>query len=650
MGLVRTLAQRRFQNATLANPPGWLVDWFNGGPASSAGPRVTAATARTATAVWCAVLVLASTISTLPLIVYRRLPDGGKERDDSHPLAKLLHDQPNPWQTIVEWLDMTVGHLELRGNAYSVPKYDGRGTVTQLVPLHPDRVRPFDPRTEQNGITEPIAYEYTPNTGGVRIFFKEDLLHLFGHSDDGLVGLSTIAVHRESIGKSLALQEYGARFFGNYAAPGGVLTHPKKLGKEGRAALKEAWEAKHMGLENAHRVAVLEEGMKWEKIGVDNKDSQYLEAMEFGVDEVARIFNVPPHKLHELRRSTNNNIEHQAIEFVQDAIRPRCVRIEKRLKTQLFKEREQATHFCEFNIDGLLRGDFKSRMDGYHIGRIDGIFSADEIRARENMNPQPDGNGHKYWMPVNYTTTDKPVAQGGPAPTEPEPQDPLMAPREAMVGPTARMLQDALDRVLSKELKAVRGAVEKHATSPDALRAWLTEFYGQHAAFVQRVVSSTFLSCGEVLAATVAGEWGPKAQVQLASHNARMAACAASFATRYTILHRDSLLATVGSVSGLVALLESYEQHTARTLAEAETRRLLNAAALFAYEDLAFVQRVRWNAPAEGCPSCTLGGTIVAKGEEFTPSIKHPPAAAGCRCWLVGLEHPERTSGRRRTT
>jgi HK97 family phage portal protein len=640
MGLIRSILHQRIAaSSQLANPPGWLVDWFGGGPQSAAGPAVTAATARTATAVWCAVLVLASTISTLPLIVYRRLPDGGKERVDDHPLVSILHDQPNPWQTIVEWLDMSLGHLELRGNAFSAILYNGSGDVTRLIPLHPDRVRPFDPRP---AVDQPIAYEYTPPRGPTQYFFKDDILHLFGHSDDGLVGLSTIAVHRESIGKALALQEYGSRFFGNYAAPGGVLTHPKKLGAQGRTALKLAWEEKHRGLENAHRVAVLEEGMKWEKIGVDNKDAQYLEAMEFTVDEVARIFNVPPHKLHELRRSTNNNIEHQAIEFVQDAIRPRCVRLEKRIKVQLFKPSEQATHFCEFNIDGLLRGDFKSRMEGYQVARYGGIMNADEIRAKENMNPQPDGQGKVYWMPVNMKPADSTEPTEVTPAQEPEPGTPPgLFPRRAkararLVTPTARMLQDVLERVLTKECKAVRGAIEKHASSTKDLTRWLEDFYEQHAVFVQRAAAPVFVSCGELLSADVAAEIGSEGEGRAdASMLTRLATCTTSFAIRYTALHRDSLLASVLSVSGMVRLLETYERHHAQLWSKEESGRLLNAAALFAYQS-AGVRRITWATPKGlKCGVCTLHGKTIETGEEFADGIKHPPFAPGCICQLT---------------
>lgn len=405
MGLTRALMEQRSQVSTLKDPAKWLLDWWGGGQ-SITGIAVTPTSARRIAAVFCAVRIIAESIAASPLFVYKRRPDGkGRDKQLTNPLHRLLHDQPNPWQTSFEWLEMMTGHACLRGNAYSEIIYDGRGAVRMLVPRHPDRMRVYD--ISSAGIGEHmLAYEYRPADGQARLLLADEVLHIKGLSDDGLVGLSLIEEFRDVLGISMATEQYAGRFFANYGNPGGVLSHPKTLSKEAVTRLREQWELRHTGLENAHRVAVLEEGLTWTAVGVKPQDSQLLESRKFSITEFARMLRVPPHKLYELDRSTNNNIEHQSIEFVVDTLRPWAVRWEKRLGISLLtaKERQDGV-FIEFNLDGQLRGDIETRFKAYAMGRQWGIFSPNDIRAKENMNPREDPGGDAYHEPLNMESS-----------------------------------------------------------------------------------------------------------------------------------------------------------------------------------------------------------------------------------------------------
>ena len=358
-------------------------------------------------AVFACIRVLAESVASLPLIVYKRRPDGGKDRDPPHPLYRTLHDRPNRWQTGFEFREMLMGHAALRGNAYAAIKATGGQAVAELTPLHPDRVIPF---RAPDGL---IAYEHTPLEGPRRILLQPEMLHIRGLSDDGICGLSPIKLHREAIGLALVTEEHGARLFANGAQLGGVLQHPGKLQPEAVERLKKSWEARYSGVGNAHRTAVLEEGMTWNKVGMTSEDAQFLESRHYQVTEIARIFRIPPHMIGDLSKATFSNIEHQALEFVVHTLRPWLVRWEQAILRDLFTEPDQETHFVEFLVDGLLRGDTQSRYNAYAVGRQWGWLSANDIRRLENLNPIEQG-GDDYFQPLNMAsmTQDKTVKAG----------------------------------------------------------------------------------------------------------------------------------------------------------------------------------------------------------------------------------------------
>ncbi|MFA5161875.1 MAG: phage portal protein [Elusimicrobiales bacterium] len=354
---------------------------------TQSGVMVNETLALNLSSVYACTQVLSQTVGSLPLHVYQRTADG-KNRTANHPLYRLLHDAPNPEMTSMSWRQAIMLHLCMWGNHYSeIERRNGEPVA--LWPITPWRVA-------LKRVNGQLVYAVALDSGVVNVPFA-DMLHVKGLSYDGLIGLPPMRAAKEAIGLGLAAQKYAAKFFANDARPGGILEHPGQLSDEASARLRKSFEKTHEGLDNKFRVAVLEEGMKFNAVGVPPEDAQLLETRKFGVSEIARYFRMPLHKISDLDRSTNNNIEHQAIEFVTDTIRPWLVNIEQELSFKLFS----GDFFPEFLIEGLLRGDIKTRYEAYAIGRQWGWLSADDIRERENMNKLPNGQGGQYLVPLN---------------------------------------------------------------------------------------------------------------------------------------------------------------------------------------------------------------------------------------------------------
>lgn len=433
MGFLTSLVEPRARVGPTASPASG-ADWLNlllGGASTASGISVTADSAMRATAVWRAVNIIAGSLATMPL---RLMTVAGNQRaqDRDHPLHRVLTQDTNERQTAPEFLEMMAGHLELRGNAFAVVESDRRGRVTALWPLHPDRITIYVANDGRQ-----LTYTYRPKRGGQEIPYRADeILHLRGFSTDGIVGLSPIGVAAEAVGTALAAEQHAAAFFGNSASPSGVLVSKKALSKEAKLKLKEAWEARFKG-RGAHRVAVLEEDLSWQQIGMTSRDAQFLETRKFQIDEVARLFGVPPHMLGSLERSTWNNVEQQGIDFVTHCLRPRAVKIERRLESTLLLGRERPTHQIRFNLAALLRGDQESRFKAYGLGRQWGWLSVDDIRELEDLNPLPDGKGQNYLQPANMVVAGAPAPPASP-PAEPPPPPPPPAGADDDDGDEAR--------------------------------------------------------------------------------------------------------------------------------------------------------------------------------------------------------------------
>lgn len=392
MGIVSGLFEKRSGPPTNSSVWYQLYDFLLGGGKSATGKNVNEITAMYNTTVFSCIRILSETIASLPIHVYKRLETGGKARAPDHPLFEVLHDIANDEMTSFVFWETLMGHVPLWGNGYAEIERDGAGRVRALWPLMPNNtwlVR--NPRDKK------LYYQtIIPKTDQQVVLPFDKVLHIPGLGFDGRSGYSVIQMAREAIGMALATEEYGARFFGNGAKPGGVLEHPSSLTQEAQNRLRGSWNEMHQGLDKQHRVAILEEGMTYKQIGIPPEDAQFLETRRFQKHEIAQLFRVPLHMLADLERATFSNIEHQSIEFVTHTIRPWLVRLEKAMLMKLFTPMERKAFFAEFLVDGLLRGDIKTRYEAYQIARQNGIISADEWREMENMNPIEDGSGKIY--------------------------------------------------------------------------------------------------------------------------------------------------------------------------------------------------------------------------------------------------------------
>lgn len=363
---------------------------------SSSGKRVNERSAMQMTAVYSCVRILSEAVASLPLHIYEQ-EDGQSKKATDHPLFFLLHDEPNPEMTSFVFRETLMTHLLLWGNAYAQVIRNGKGEVVALYPLMPDRMK-VD--RDENG---QLYYEYQVSTadpkvnpaGTVRLA-PEDVLHVPGLGFDGLVGYSPIAMAKNSIGMAIACEEYGAKFFAHGAAPSGVLEHPGVL--KDPSKLRDSWQATFGGSANSGKVAVLEEGVKYTPISIDPQQAQFLETRKFQINEIARIFRVPPHMVGDLEKSSFSNIEQQSLEFVKYTLDPWVSRWEQAMTKILLTPEEKKKYTIKFNVDGLLRGDYQSRMNGYAIARQNGWMSANDIRRLEEMDPIPEEAGGDLYL------------------------------------------------------------------------------------------------------------------------------------------------------------------------------------------------------------------------------------------------------------
>lgn len=378
-----------------ANKVGSAFSFLFGG--ASSGKAVNERTAMQTTAVYACVRILAEAIAGLPLHVYQYKGDG-KERVPGHSLYCLLHDAPNPEMTSFVFRETLMSHLLIWGNAYAQIIRDGRGRTLALYPLLPSKMEVS--RAANGEIYYTYHRDWDENRMGTGLgavtLRGDEVLHIPGLGFDGLIGYSPIAMAKNAIGMAIATEEYGATFFANGANPGGVLEHPGVVKDPQR--VKDSWNSAYQGSKNAHRVAVLEEGMKYQTIGIPPEQAQFLETRKFQINEIARIFRVPPHMVGDLEKSSFSNIEQQSLEFVKYTLDPWVVRWEQSLQQSLILPSEKPSVFVRFNLDGLLRGDYQSRMQGYATGRQNGWLSANDIRELEDMNRIPSEEGGDLYL------------------------------------------------------------------------------------------------------------------------------------------------------------------------------------------------------------------------------------------------------------
>jgi len=642
-----------------------FLDFLSGGGVTSSGVNVTQKTALSSTVVWACVRILAETLASLPLPVYKRLNPRGKERDPAHPLYKILHDNPNPYMTAMTFKEVIHAHVVSWGNGFADIEWGPNGQVRALWPLRPDKMK------ELKFIDGKLKYIYTLPTGEDSILDYSRVFHVPGLGFDGYIGYSPIQMERNAIGLTMATEEYGNKFFSNGAKPGGVLQHPAKLSETAKTGLSEAWNKMHQGLSNQHRIAILEEGMTYAAVGIPPGDSQFLETRKFQVEEIARIFRVPLHLLQHLERATNNNIEHQGIDFVVHTIRPWLVRWEQAIKLRLINGRDTQTHFAEFLVDGLLRGDSESRNKAYAVGRQWGWLSANDVLEMENRNPIGE-QGDIYITPMNMIPADK-INEF--APKSASPQAERQIEERALPNPaknrsllTARfepVIRDALARVVNRDIADVRRALKrklKDTKDPTEFLQWVEDYYEKAPEWINRTMLPVYTTFAELIGEQAASEVG----LDEFNIGEFVSAYSDSFAARYVIASRsrikalvrdnrstrDDVIDEVDPAGAVAEELNKWEESRADGDSPDEAIQLGNAVAKYIFA-AAGVTRLMWVAlgsdPCEFCQSldgkvvgieqnfAAAGSNIEAGGKRLPVSrnVGHAPIHKGCVCQIV---------------
>ena len=459
----------------------WGDWWFEPVTTRTAsGMRIGTGTALQLSHVYRAVRILSETLAVLPFCLYRNRPDGGKDKVTDHWLYRLIARRPNRYQNGFEWRELMQSHLVLRGNAFNEIFANSRGDITELMPIHPDKIK-IEMFNDGN-----YRYIVKNRDGTERGLARTEVWHIRGLSSDGLLGYSVLELARESFGLGLAAQDYGARFFRNDAKPGGGwIEFPGSFkDKTARDVFRESYQESQRG-DNRGKIAVFENGMKFHEVGLTNTDAQFLESRKFQVTDAARWFGIPPHKLADLERSTNNNIEHQSLEFVNDTMTPWAERWEASIESELLLDSDEDLE-VEFDFANLLRGDQAARAayfkDRFNVGSI----TPNQIRIRENENPEPDPKADKLFVPVNMVPIDK---AGEAPPQDQKNQFPQKNNRENAREEQLQLA--ASERVVGKEVTALRKmhvkAVTAYPRNATSYCADIDDFYEKHIAYVQEI-------------------------------------------------------------------------------------------------------------------------------------------------------------------
>lgn len=694
MGFVTRLLHGRSDNqrgAGLGEAAAWLHEAMLG-PESATGVHVSPESALRYTTVLACVRVLAEGVASLPCILYERYQVGGqdaKKRARAHQVYRLLHDAPNGVMTALEFFEVGMAHALLWGNFFAEIEWSPRGQVLGLWPLPAWRVTPGWSR-------EGKSYRLQIDGQADKVLSDYQVLHVPGFGYDGVSGRSMISLAREAIGLGLAAERYGGSVFGNGVVPGGVLEHPGQLSDEAYRRLQESWSGRHQGLANAQRLAILEEGMKYDKVGIPPEDAQFLETRRFQRSEIAGIFRVPLHMIGDLERATFSNIEQQSTEFLTNSLAPWLRRWEQRVARSLLVGRERERFYAEFLVDALLRGDTATRYAAYATGRQWGWLSVNDIRARENMNPV-DG-GDEYLVPLNMVEagSEGEDASTGKGNGELGNGERLMVNegdvraqtlarsetgqsagsgergagthaehraagkgRRRLASAHQGALEDAAQRVLNRETNDILNAARRLlGTSPAEFSAWLTRFLDEDREKVENQLWPSMWALGLVAGDAAHGEGaaaGFDGRMDDAALEEFMRGVVAGRSTGWVEKLRIGIEERLAQqdedpVAALETDLQQRREDEAEPWARDTSTGVVNAAAWAVWAAIG-VTLLRWTTSgSENCPYCdAMNGRTVGVQEFFVPlggevapegqpplrphrSLRHPPLHGGCDC------------------
>jgi HK97 family phage portal protein len=426
--------------------PSAAIDWGFWGGGSRRATKITAETATAISAVYNACTVLSGAVGKLPIHTYRETPGGGKQRDTKDPVYRLFHRRPNKYLTPIELKEMMIWHLLLRGNFFA-EKVQLQSGDYELVPLNPDRM------TVELTPDGELVYRYMTVGAWVR-FEPSEVFHVKGLGSNGKVGRSVIDFAAESLDRSQSMGELASEFFENSASPVGLLKYPQSLTPQSAERLRESWKNSYGVKGKRASVAVLEQGMEWQQVSINNTDSQFLESRKFEIEEIARWFNVPPHKIKHLDRATFSNIEHQGKEFYDDSVLPWTIRIQQSINQSFFQE-DQGDRFAEFLYDSLLLTDTKTRYESHNIALNGGWKTRNEIRMLENLNPEDGLDNFMHNLSMGNSGGDA-APEAVVEPTE-EPAEDSLELNSKKLKP---LFVEHINRIISRESKAVQSAMK----------------------------------------------------------------------------------------------------------------------------------------------------------------------------------------------
>ena len=631
----------------LSGPADWLVDWATGGK-TVAGARVSEQTALQLSAFYCGVRVLTDALAQTPLILYRRRPGGGKDRATDHRAFDVLHTRANPLMSAFVFRETMQGHVVVWGNAYAEIEEAGDGGVEALWPLMPDRTHAIVVDGEK-------FFRTVLPSGEEVVLAGERVLHIPGPGFDGITGRSLVWLARQSLGLTKATEEFGAGFFGAGSKLAGILSHPNTLTEGAKENMRRSWNEMHEGLSSAHRIAILEEGLKWTQIGVPPEDAQFLQTRKLQITEIARWLKIPPHKIMDLEKATFSNIEQQNIQFVVDSMLPWFVRWEQDLSWALLSATERQTLFVEFLVDGLLRGDTAARGDFYTKMFNLAVFSPNDILEKENQNPIEGGDQH--FVPLNMVPLTQAGDVGdsnGTASARIVGEERSLASRRLKLRKQQRdiyrpLITKQAERTLNKELIKLRRALTKAFNNggADQFSTFLEEFYKDYPATVTRDFTPVFRAFGETILGTVAAEMNMDAG--LVDLDKLVSQAAESFGRKWTATSRKVLVNRVGeeqAEEALTAQLDTWLEGRAERVGTDTTVKTGEMLSRLSYLAVG-VTLFRWVAVGLNCPMCdSLDGQVVGREETFvgkgdsvntegagitaSTKILHPPLHDGC--------------------
>lgn len=357
------------------------------------GETITADNALKVGAVYACVNIKANAIAKLPLQVFKKSRDGGRDRDKSHRVSYLIENRPNPYQTPFVFKHTVTIHRNLWGRAYVRMVMDRVGNITELVLLDPSKV------IEAEDTTGDKWFVYN-HKGKQEKYHHSEIIYL----PYGPGGKSPVEIARETAGTMVAAQKFSSSFYANGTTTKGALKIPGQLNKDAKDKVRQAWAEQNSGVANANSVAILDSGMEWVDMSMPLKDAEFIASQKFNIAEIARIFNVPLHMLNELDRSTFSNIEHQSMEFILNTIQPECTAMEEEMNFKLFTTNEQKRYYVKFNLNSALRGDSKTRAEFYEKMLDKGVYNINEVRALEEEDAIEGGDKHR--VDLNHVSLD----------------------------------------------------------------------------------------------------------------------------------------------------------------------------------------------------------------------------------------------------